>query len=290
MLSFILLQAAGQLDPSKIDLSPSKVEQLIDILFDKAVNLGEKILIVIVVYFIGSWIIRLLNKLATRLLHKKSIDVAVQKFVSNLIKYTLNILLFIIIVGILGIQTTSFAAIIAAAGLAIGMAMKDNLSNFAGGVMLLVNKPFRIGDYIIAQGIEGNVMEIGILYTVISTADGRTVYQPNGPLSTGSITNNSMPVNRRVDITFNVNYGNDADSLKKILIDIVNANSKVLKDPAPFVGVTNVNNGNFDITIRAWVLNSDYGTVSVDLNETVYRTLKDKGIYTASPTSIKMVS
>lgn len=289
MLSFILLQVADQLDPSKIDLSPSRVEQLINILFDKAVTLGEKIIIVVIVYIIGAWIIKMLNKLTVRLLHKKSIDVAVQKFVSNLIKYTLNILLFIILIGILGIQTTSFAAILAAAGLAIGMAMKDNLSNFAGGVMLLVNKPFRIGDYIIAQGIEGSVVEIGILYTVITTGDGRTIYQPNGPLSTGSITNNSMPVNRRVDITFNVNYGNDADSLKKTLMDIVTAHSKVLKDPAPFVGVTKVNNGNFDITIRAWALNSDYGTVSVDLNETVYRELKEEGIYAATPTSIKMV-
>jgi len=290
MLSFILLQAVGELEPSKIDLNPSKIEQLIDILFDKAIALGEKIIIVVIVYFIGSWIIKMLNKIATKLLNKKSIDVAVQKFVSNLIKYGLNILLFIILIGILGIQTTSFAAILAAAGLAIGMAMKDNLSNFAGGVMLLVNKPFRIGDYIIAQGIEGSVMEIGILYTVISTGDGRTIYQPNGPLSTGSITNNSMPVNRRVDITFNVTYGNDADNLKKLLKDIVNAHPKVLKDPLPFVGVTNVNNGSFDITVRAWTLNSNYGAVSVDLNETVYRELKNEGIYTASPTSIKMVN
>lgn len=290
MLSFILLQVTDQFDPSKIDLSPSKVEQLMDLLFDKAVNLGEKILIVVVVYFIGSWIIRLLNKLASKLLHKNSIDVTVQKFVGNLIKYTLNILLFIIIIGILGVQTTSFAAIIAAAGLAVGMAMKDNLSNFAGGVMLLVNKPFKIGDRIVAQGQDGTVTEIGILYTVMLMADGRTVYQPNGPLSTGSIINYSDQKNRRVDITFNVNYGNDADSLKKELMNIVTANTLVLKNPAPFVGVTTVYNGNFDITIRAWVNNADYSTVNIDLNETVYRALKDKGIYAASPTSIKMVN
>ena len=283
MLASILMQAVPDVTSAK------GLESLFDLLIDRLVNLGEKIIIAVIVYIVGRWIISLLNKLAVRMLHKNSIDLSVQKFVGNLIKYALNILLFIVIIGIMGIQTTSFAAILAAAGLAIGMAMKDNLSNFAGGVMILINKPFKIGDRIVAQGQDGTVSEIGILYTVLNMADGRTVYQPNGPLSTGSIMNYSDQQNRRVDITFNVNYGNDADSLKQILMDIVLANPKVLKDPAPFVGVTLVNNGNFDITIRAWALNGDYGTVNIDLNETVYRTLKDKGIYAASPTSIKMV-
>lgn len=284
MLISTLLQVASG------GIYESKIERVINLLFDRAISLGEKIIIVVIVYLIGSWVIKLLNRLASRLLSNNSIDVAVQKFVRNLIKYALNIILFIILVGILGIQTTSFAAILAAAGFAIGMAMKDNLGNFAGGVMLLVNKPFRIGDRIVAQGQDGTVTEIGILYTVILTPDGRTVYQPNGPLSTGSIVNYSTNPNRRVDISFNVNYGNDADSLKELIMQIVTSNDKVLSDPAPFVGVTTVNNGNFDITVRAWALNGDNSNVNVSLNEDVYRALKEKGVYTSSPTSIRMVN
>lgn len=280
MLLSILLQAAYS----------SKVEQVLNILFEKAVGFGEKIIIVVVVYFIGSWIIKVLNRLAGKLLDNKNIDVTVQRFVRNLIKYTLNVILIVILIGILGIQTTSFAAILAAAGFAIGMAMKDNLGNFAGGVMLLINKPFKIGDRIVAQGQDGTVSEIGILYTVLTTPDGRVVYQPNGPLSTGAIVNFTTSPNRRVDISFNVNYGNDADSLKELVLNIVMANDKILKDPAPFVGLTNVNNGNFDITVRAWAVNSDNLNVNVSLNEDVYRALKEKGIYTSSPTSIRMVN
>lgn len=268
----------------------SKVERVVNLLFDKAVDFGEKIIIVVIVYFIGSWIIKFLNRIASKLLNIRNIDLTVQRFVRNLIKYTLNIILVIILIGILGIQTTSFAAILAAAGFAIGMAMKDNLGNFAGGVMLLINKPFKIGDRIVAQGQDGVVSEIGILYTVLNTSDGRVVYQPNGPLSTGSIVNYTTSPNRRVDISFNVNYGNDADSLKELVMGIVMANDKVFKDPAPFVGLTAVNNGNFDITVRAWAKNSDNTDVNVSLNEDVYRALKDKGIYVSTPTAIRMVN
>ena len=268
----------------------SKVERVVNLLFDKAVDFGEKIIIVVIVYFIGSWIIKFLNRIASKLLNIRNIDLTVQRFVRNLIKYTLNIILVIILIGILGIQTTSFAAILAAAGFAIGMAMKDNLGNFAGGVMLLINKPFKIGDRIVAQGQDGIVSEIGILYTVLNTSDGRVVYQPNGPLSTGSIVNYTTSPNRRVDISFNVNYGNDADSLKELVMGIVMANDKVLKNPAPFVGLTAVNNGNFDITVRAWAKNSDNTDVNVSLNEDVYRALKDKGIYVSTPTAIRMVN
>lgn len=283
MLGYILLQDIK-------DINPSAFEPLIQSLLDRLVGLGEKLIVAAIVYFIGSWLISWLLKLVKKILSRKLVDGAVQTFINSLVNTLLRIVLIVAIIGILGIPTTSLAAIIAAGGLAIGMAMKDNLSNFAGGIMILLNKPFKLKDRILVQGMDGLVMEIGILYTILLTGDGRTIYIPNGPLSTGSITNYSTQKNRRVDIVLNINYGNNADELKAILTEVVNQNEKVLKVPDPFVGITNINNGNFDIVIRAWVLNEDYGSVSVDLNEAIYNSLSQKGVFAASSLSVKMVN
>lgn len=283
MLGFILLQNIKE-------ISPMALEPILQGLLDRLIGLGEKIIVAAIVYFAGSWLISWLLKLVKKILSRKLVDGAVQTFINSLVNTLLRIVLIVAIIGILGIPTTSLAAIIAAGGLAIGMAMKDNLSNFAGGIMILLNKPFKLKDRILVQGMDGVVMEIGILYTILLTADGRTIYIPNGPLSTGSITNYSTQKNRRVDIVLNINYGNDADELKTALTEVVNKNEKILKAPTPFVGITNINNGNFDIVIRAWVLNDDFGSVSVDLNEAIYSTLSQKGVFAASSLSVKMIN
>lgn len=283
MLGFILLQNIKE-------ISPMALEPILQGLLDRLIGLGEKIIVAAIVYFAGSWLISWLLKLVKKILSRKLVDGAVQTFINSLVNTLLRIVLIVAIIGILGIPTTSLAAIIAAGGLAIGMAMKDNLSNFAGGIMILLNKPFKLKDRILVQGMDGVVMEIGILYTILLTADGRTIYIPNGPLSTGSITNYSTQKNRRVDIVLNINYGNNADELKTALTEVVNKNEKILKAPTPFVGITNINNGNFDIVIRAWVLNDDFGSVSVDLNEAIYSTLSQKGVFAASSLSVKMIN
>ncbi|GAB6011136.1 mechanosensitive ion channel family protein [Viscerimonas tarda] len=271
-----------------LEFDSSTIDSLLRKIIPEAIILGERIILAIVVYFVGTWVISLLRNLVKRILLRKHIDGAVASFVNSLANTLLKVILVISIIGILGIDTTSFAALLAAAGLAVGMAMKDNLSNFAGGVMILLNKPFKLKDYIIAQGQEGNVTEIGILYTVLLTNDGRTIYLPNGPLSTGSIINNTDQKTRRVDITFNVNYGNDAGELKKILLNILTTTPLVLKTPEPFVGITAVKNGNIDITIRAWGLNKDYAALSVQLNEAVYHAMSEKGIFVASSLTVRM--
>lgn len=283
MLGLVLLQSVEQ-------ISTSSLQPLIQGLLERLVGLGEKLIGAAIVYFIGSWVISWLRKLVRKLLSRKQVDGAVSTFINSLVNTLLRVILVVAIIGILGIPTTSLAAIIAAGGLAIGMAMKDNLSNFAGGIMILMNKPFKLNDRILVQGMDGVVMEIGILYTILLTADGRTIYIPNGPLSTGSITNYSTQENRRVDITLNINYGNNIDELKAVLADVVNQNEKVLKAPSPFVGITNINNGNFDIVIRAWVLNEDYGSVSVALNEAIYDALSQKRVFVSSSISVKMIS
>lgn len=287
MLGFIVMQTVTD---ATTHVGKNLSEGIVKWIMTNAVEFGVKLIMAFVIFIIGSSIISIVRKLIKKLLLRKNIDGAVASFVNSLANMLLKIILWILIIGVLGIPTVSFAAIIAAAGLAIGMAMKDNLSNFAGGVMILMNKPFSLGDRIVAQGQDGIVKEIGILYTVLQAGDGRTIYMPNGPLSTGSIVNYSYLKNQRADLVFNISYGNNADDLINIIRGIVVAHPLVLKDPAPFVGVTNVYNGNFDITVRAWTLNADNSSVSVALNETIYKTLSEKGIFASSYLSVKVTN
>ncbi|WP_029906099.1 mechanosensitive ion channel family protein [Prevotella sp. 10(H)] len=271
------------------ELSISSLDSLLGKLFDYAVSFGLKIIAATIVFIIGRWLIKWLRKFIDRFLDRRNVEGTVKSFLDSLANITFQIVLFLMIVNILGVSTTSFAAILAAAGLAVGMAMKDNLSNFAGGVMILINKPFRLGDRIVAQGMDGTVQSIGILYTVLLTGDNTTIYIPNGPLSTGSITNYSKQQERRIDITFSIGYGADIDSIKYILKSVIKSNNLILDTPAPFIGVTSLSNGSVDVTIRVWVKSSNYGSVNVDLNEKVYATFRQNGIYVPSVTSIKMI-
>jgi small conductance mechanosensitive channel len=267
----------------------SKLDQLFDQLLNYALTLGLKLIAAFIVFIIGRWVIGWLRKFINRFLSRRKVEETVKSFLDSLSNITLKIILFLIIVNILGIQTTSFAAILAAAGLAIGMAMKDNLSNFAGGVMLLVNKPFKIGDRIIVQNTDGSVQSIGILYTILLTADNRTIYVPNGPLSTGTITNISAQKVRRVDITFGINYGNDIEDIKNTLLSVIKKDQLIKETPQPFVGLTLVNNGFIDVTIRVWVNSTDYSAVNISLNEKIYAVLSEKGIYTPSSLNVKLL-
>lgn len=279
MMNLILLQTSNE----------SKSIELLYSMLDRLLAFGEKLIVAVIVYFIGRWIVNWLMRLVDRIMSRKKVDDTIVSFANNMIDVLLKLVLALIIINILGVETTSLAAVLAAAGLAVGMAMKDNLSNFAGGVMILLNKPFKLKDNITAQGVSGIVKDIGILYTVLLTADNRTIYLPNGPLSTGTIINVSTQKERRVDITLNISYGNDADSLKEILYSVVNAEQKILRARESFVGVTQVNNGSFDITVRVWALSENYSTVRVNLNELIYRTLTEKGIFASSTLAVKMV-
>lgn len=263
--------------------------QLLTRLLDHAIDFGFKLIIVAIVFIIGKWLIGWLRKFIGRFLERKRIENTVKSFLDSLINITLQIILFLVIINILGMPMVSFAAIIGAAGLAIGMAMKDNLSNFAGGVMLLINKPFRVGDRILAQGMDGTIKSMGILYTVLSTGDNRTIYIPNGPLSTGTIINFSDQKERRIDITLNITFGNDVNKLKSILQNIINNEPLIKKTPVPFIGLTTLNNGTIDLTIRVWVNSSDYSNVNINLNEKIYSDFQENDIYTPSLLSVKMI-
>lgn len=283
MLTSVLLQSLDQLNSSSLSL-------VIDVLTTRLIEFGEKLIIAALVFVLGLWLISWLRKLGKKILSQKQVEGEVSTFINSLINMLLKVVLFVAVIGILGIPIASLAAIIAAGGLAIGLAMKDNLSNFAGGVMILLNKPFKLKDRILVQGMDGIVTEIGILYTILLTFDGRTIYIPNGPLSTGNIVNYSTQKNRRVDIALTLNSGNDATSLKSILMDIINKRNDILVDPEPFVGITNINNSTFEITVRVWTPNDNFGVVYIGLNEAIYNTLAEKGIIVPSFIGVKMMN
>lgn len=251
-------------------INPTAIEKLLNKLLDLVYDLGIKIVTCLVVYYLGRFLIKWIEKLFHKFLERRKIDPSVKSFLGSLCSITLTILLVMSIIGILGIQTTSFAALIASAGLAIGMAMKDNLGNFAGGVMILFNKPIKIGDHILAQNQEGVVQSIGILYTVLTTGDNKTIYIPNGPLSTGSILNFSTQPQRRIDITIGVDYGTSLQDVKDILNEIIRSNTSILKSPEPFIGLLKLNDSSIDFVIRVWVESSNYWPVYFFLNENIY--------------------
>jgi small conductance mechanosensitive channel len=259
-------------------IKQGRFHELLDQFLTFSIDLLGKLLIVLALFFVGKWIIRKIHKFLNNIFSKRSMDSALKGFLLNLTNVILFTSLFIVIINIVGTQTVSLAAIIGSAGLAIGLAVKDNLANFAGGVMLLFNKPFKGGDYIQAQNIEGTVKTVGILYTTLTTIDNKTVYIPNGPLSTGTITNYTTQENRRVDLLIGVDYGSDVELVKKILLDAALKHPKVLDDPAPFARMSKMNDSSIDFVLRVWVKSSDYWEVNFDLTEEIYKQLNANGL------------
>jgi small conductance mechanosensitive channel len=211
-------------------------------------------------------------------LSKKEFDPSVVSFLKSLIDIVLTAALLITIVNILGINNSSFVAILASAGVAMGMAMSGTLQNFAGGVMILIFRPYRIGDYIQAQGQEGTVKEIHIFNTEITTVDNKTVFIPNGGLSTNVVVNYNNRQTRRIDMIIGVEYGTDYEFAKSTIKDILQSDGRILSEPAPFIGLKTLNESSVDILIRVWVKTSEYWDVYFNLNEQVYKIFGKKGI------------
>ncbi|MFT4073398.1 MAG: mechanosensitive ion channel [Dysgonamonadaceae bacterium] len=278
------------LTEESVTSSISTLQRTLNRLSDFAEDFAGKLLVAIIIFLVGRFLISQLRKFFSKMLQRRRIDETVRSFLDSLINISLKIILAIIIIGQLGIQTTSFAAMIAAAGLAVGMAMKDNLANFAGGVMILFNRPFKVKDRIQSQGQDGTVQSIGILYTELLTPDNRTIFIPNGPLSTGTIVNYSTEPTRRVDVTFSVGYGVELSKIKEIAREIVASNENILPTPEPVVELSTISNGSIDVTVRVWVKSSDFAAVNRFLNENIYMTLARLGIYTPAVTTVKIIN
>ena len=250
---------------------------------DYLVPLGIKILVSIVILVIGRWVIKLVkNRMANGLMRKHA-DPTLHSFLSNLISVILNFILIIIIISILGVNTSSLVALLASAGLAIGMALSGTLQNFAGGVIIILFRPFKVGDFISAQGQEGLVKEIQIFNTIILTTDNKVIHIPNGILSTGVMTIFTKEDTRRVDWTFSISYGDDYDKAKSVLLRLCQEDQRILKDPLPFVEIANLNTSSVDLRVRVWVKSTDYWPVFFAMNEKVYKTLPEEGLHFPFP-------
>lgn len=248
-----------------------------------ALQFGIKVILALILYFIGAWLIKRVKHALQRYFQRKKTDRAMATFISSFVSVTLTVLLIIVLVGTLGVNTTSLAALLAAGGMALGMALSGTVQNFAGGLMLMVFKPFKAGDYIEAQGYAGVVTEVTIVGTHLTTVDNRRVVLPNGALSNGNIVNYSSFPLRRIDLPVSVEYGTDAAACKEKLLAIVREDPRILDAQTPgaadpFVAVQKLADSSVNFIVRAWVSGQDYWPAQFDLNERIYTELPQAGI------------
>ena len=266
----------------KIATTPTN--ELIGDFLEKAINFGIKVLAAILIYLIGAWLIKKIKGMLKRIFDKKGTDAAIASFTMSIVSIALTIVLIIVTIGTLGIDTTSFAALLAGGGMAIGMALNGTVQNFAGGIMILIFKPFKSGDYIEAQGFAGTVSEVTITSTKLTTVDNRIIIIPNGALSNGTINNYSDQKFRRVDLTVDVEYGTSSDAVKAVLHSIVKEDARILSEPAePFIALSSLKDSSIQFTLRLWVNSSDYWGVYFDTTEKVYNELPKNGIHFPFP-------
>ena len=251
---------------------------LLQSLLSESVWILIKILIALAIYFVGRWIVRRILKLVDVAMQHRNVDISLRSFTRNTISTVFTLLLVLIVVSTLGVNVTSLIAVASAATLAIGMALSGTAQNFAGGVMILLMKPYRVGDYISAQGQSGTVRDIKLFSTVITTADNQTIYIPNNSIATAIIDNYSTADLRRVDWSVGISYGDDVDVARKAVLAMLAADSRILKDPEPVVWVAALADSSVNLTIRAWVKNSDYWNVFFEHNEQFYKELTKHGL------------
>ena len=265
----------------KVATTPADV--LISDFVDKAVSFGLKVLAALIVYALGAWLIGRIKKILSRIFEKRKTDAAIASFVQSITSIALTVVLIIITVGTLGIDTSSLAALLAGGGMAIGLALNGTVQNFAGGIMILIFKPFKAGDFIEAQGFSGTVSEVNITSTKLKTVDNRIIIIPNGILSNGTINNYSDQKMRRLDIYVNVEYGSSSEETKKLLMSMIKEDERTLSiatgAPAdPFVALSSLNDSAVQFVVRVWVKSEDYWDVNFKLIDNIYNTLPEHGI------------
>lgn len=256
----------------------NSLQDLVSQLIDSGVELGKNILAAIAIYIIGRWLIKLVKKLVNKIMQRNKWEASIRSFVTSFINITLTVLLVIAVVGALGVETASFAALLASVGVAIGMALSGQLQNFAGGIIILFVKPYRLGDFIETQGLSGTVESIQMFQTVLTTTDNKTIFIPNGSLSNGTIINYSKQELRRVDWTVSIEYGEDFEKAKSVIGGILDADSRVMKDKTITIELGALADSSINLTVRAWVKGTDYWSVFFDFNKTVYSRFNEEKI------------
>ena len=254
------------------------LETMLAKLGELCVSFGGKLIAAILVLVIGMLLIKLVLKLLRKKKLGKHEDPTVHRFVLNLVKTALYVLLVVTIIAILGVPMASMVAVIASAGVAIGLALQGSLSNLAGGIMILIFRPFKLDDFIDASGLSGTVVDIGIFYTTLRTPDNKSITLPNGSLMNDKVINYSVHDTRRVDFTFDAAYGSDVEKIKNILLEEAAKHEKALKDPAPFARLSKQSDHSLTFTLRVWAESADYWTVNFDLLEAINARFEAEGI------------
>ncbi|MBQ7222253.1 MAG: mechanosensitive ion channel [Bacteroidales bacterium] len=266
-----------------MELKDKPASEVMQYLWSNFLDFGLKVLAALAIYIIGGLVIKWVISLMKRIFAKRQTDASLAGFLVSLTRVSLIVLLVVIIIGVLGINTTSFAALLASGGLAIGMALSGALQNFAGGVMLLAFKPFKVGDFIDAMGFSGTVKKIAITTTSIVTVDNKEIIIPNGTLSNSSINNFSSTGHRRVDWNLSLTYGDSFDDAKKAILEILKDEKRMLKDTEPQVFLSELGDSSIHLSVRLWVNLADYWDVFFEYNEKFYELLPKAGLHFAYP-------
>jgi small conductance mechanosensitive channel len=261
-----------------MDLSSLNIEKILDTLTLWVTAYSMKIIAAVLIFVIGKWVAKKVSNLFIKLLEKNKVDVTLTRFLHSIVYYTLVVVVLIAAAGQLGINTASFLTIVGAAGLAIGLALKDSLSNFSSGVMLILFRPYRVGDFATVGGVTGNVVSIDIFNTTLNTPDNQRVIVPNANITNDVITNVTANDTRRVDLTIGIGYGDDVLKAKKVLGEILKTENRVLETPAPKIAVSELADSSVNFVVRPWVKTSDYWDVYFDLTEKIKLTFDQEGI------------
>ena len=273
---FLLNAAKTASDALSVDAL--KIEKLIDRLIDLSITAGKHILMAVVIFVVGRFIVTLLNRLLARMLERRKVDPTIQTFLKSLVNILLMLLLVVSVIGALGVNTTSFAALLASAGVAIGMALSGQLQNLAGGLIVLLFRPYKVGDWIEAQGVQGKVTAIQIFHTILTMVDNKVVYVPNGVMSSGVVVNYNRNDTRRVEWVVGIDYGEDTVRAEAVVREVIAADKRILADPAPYVAVQALDASSVNLVARVWVKTEDYWDVNYDTNRRIYDAFNRAGI------------
>jgi small conductance mechanosensitive channel len=259
------------------------IDKISDLVVNFAMVYGLRLLVAIVILIIGAWVVKRLNRLLQSMMLRKGVDESLRPFLGSIINVALWVLLFVLVVAQLGLEMTSFIAVLGSAGLAIGLALQGSLSNFAGGVLLLTIKPFRVGDFIEAQGQAGTVHMINIFNTVIKTGNNQVIYMPNGPLASSVVVNYSVEPTRRMELNLVISPENDITAVKEMLQDLIASDPRILEDPAPVIAVTAFTEYSLTISMRLWAKKEEFWPLNWEMNERVKIAFEQNGVKAPAP-------
>lgn len=269
---------AAQTAGESLSMDAVKLEKLIDKLIDLSIAAGKHILLAVVILVVGRLVVNLLNHFVARMLDRRKVDPTIQTFLKSLVNILLMVLLIVSVIGALGINTTSFAALLASAGVAVGMALSGQLQNLAGGIIVLFFRPYKVGDWIEAQGVQGKVTAIQIFHTILTMVDNKVVYVPNGVMSSGVVVNYNRNDTRRVEWVIGIDYGEDTARAEAVVREVIAADKRILDAPAPYVAVQALDASSVNLVARVWVKTPDYWDVSYDTNRRIYDAFNKAGI------------